>query len=185
MCHPSLTCRLDEVEPAHGIEQPVEVLSNEAPFTSLVPHIHSRPRLPRRASASVLGSTRPVEPSAMHPGTATQPLGSVGDVHLELGVGITLDTTEDAMLEIREGVEELLGAEIDGAGVLLDTAKLDDTADELEAMDDGARDDTTELDDTKDELEAMEDDITAALLDEELAVELDVADMVLWKQIKG
>lgn len=40
-----LTCRLDEVEPAHGMEQPVDVLSNEAPLTSLVPHMHSRPKI--------------------------------------------------------------------------------------------------------------------------------------------
>lgn len=78
-----LTCRLDEVEPAHGMEQPVDVLSNEAPLTSLVPHMHSRPKIGVARQKSIDFGVGGASPTIFYGGQwETQP-SAVGnaDIH--------------------------------------------------------------------------------------------------------
>jgi hypothetical protein len=106
----------------------------------------------------------------MHPGTATQPVGSVGEVHLELGVGIALETTDDTTEEICKGIDRVVGIALEESRVLLETAKPDDTPEEVEATEEDARDDDEILEAL--ELEAIA--LEALALD---AIELEVIEL--------
>ncbi|KAJ9127842.1 hypothetical protein QFC24_000126 [Naganishia onofrii] len=106
----------------------------------------------------------------MHPGTVTQPVGSVGEVHLELGVGIALETTDDTTEEICKGIDRVVGIALEESRVLLETAKPDDTPEEVEATEEDARDDDEILEAL--ELEAIA--LEALALD---AIELEVIEL--------
>jgi hypothetical protein len=111
----------------------------------------------------------------MHPGTVTQPVGSVGEVHLELGVGIALETTDDTTEEICKGIDRVVGIALEESRVLLETAKPDDTPEEVEATEEDARDDDEILEAL--ELEALELEaiaLEALALD---AIELEVIEL--------
>jgi hypothetical protein len=106
----------------------------------------------------------------MHPGTVTQPVGSVGEVHLELGIGIALETTDDTTEEICKGIDRVVGIALEESRVLLETAKPDDTPEEVEATEEDARDDDEILEAL--ELEAIA--LEALALD---AIELEVIEL--------
>lgn len=130
-------------------------------------------------------NARPEDPSAMHPGTVTQPVGSVGAVHLELGVGLALEMTEeDTTEETCDCVDEVADVALDDAALLLRTAELDAAADELEMIDEDARDDDAtlealELEATLEEAEPEDEAPEDAELEDETLLDVEPEDEAL------